>query len=346
MTVTVDDILAPGGVISQHLGGYERRDEQLEMSRAVAAAFEKPEHLLAEAGTGVGKSFAYLVPAILRAVQNRQRAVLSTYTIALQEQLISKDLPFLGEVMPVKFTAVLGKGRGNYICFNRLAALTKNRSRLLATEEEQEQLEKLSEWAMHTEDGTLQDIDFPLPPGLWEKACAAGGMCWGSKCSTHGKCHFQAARAKMQNCHLLVVNHALLFSDLALPESAKLLGDYSLLVMDEAHTVEQVAGDHFGASVSSYGVQLLLRELFSDRTGRGILALVGDMEGIAAVNRAAAATDNFFETLAGAGGSDVRSNGRIMRADIVPNDLSPALAQLAVKLRDLRRAARGNSRSN
>jgi ATP-dependent DNA helicase DinG len=141
MTVTVDDILAPGGVISQHLGGYERRDEQLDMARAVAAAFAKPEHLLAEAGTGVGKSFAYLVPAILQAVQNHQRAVLSTYTIALQEQLIAKDLPFLSEVMPVKFTAVLGKGRGNYICFRRLAALLKNRFKLLAGDSEQQHLD-------------------------------------------------------------------------------------------------------------------------------------------------------------------------------------------------------------
>jgi ATP-dependent DNA helicase DinG len=337
MTVTVDDILAPGGVISQHLGGYERRDEQLDMARAVAAAFAKPEHLLAEAGTGVGKSFAYLVPAILQAVQNHQRAVLSTYTIALQEQLIAKDLPFLSEVMPVKFTAVLGKGRGNYICFRRLAALLKNRFKLLAGDSEQQHLDKLSDWAMQTEDGTQQDIDFSLPPGLWEKVCAAGGMCHGAKCETHGKCHMQAARRKMQGSDLLVVNHALLFSDLALPESAKLLGDYSLLVMDEAHTVEQVASDHFGASVSSFTVELLLRDLFNERTGRGLLAMMDDNVAIAAVNRAYAASDNFFGALASAGGADVRSNGRIKRPDIVPNDLSPALADLAAKLKELRR---------
>jgi ATP-dependent DNA helicase DinG len=337
MTVTVDDILAPGGLIAQRLPGYERRDEQLDMARAVAEAFAKPQHLLAEAGTGVGKSFAYLVPAILQAVQMRQRAVISTYTIALQEQLIGKDLPFLSEIMPVPFTAVLGKGRGNYICFRRLGGLVKNRFKLLAGDSEQEHLDKLSDWAMRTEDGTMQDIDFSLPPGLWDKVCAAGGMCHGPKCGYHEKCHFQAARAKMQKANLLVVNHALLFSDLALPESAKLLGDYSLLVMDEAHTVEQVASDHFGASVSSFTVQLLLRDLFNERTGRGLLAMLEDTHAIAAVNRAYAAADNFFAALASAGSGDVRSNGRIMRPDIVHNDLSPALADLAAKLKELRK---------
>jgi ATP-dependent DNA helicase DinG len=337
MTLGVDDILAPGGIIAQHLPGYERRDEQLEMARAVAAAFAKPEHLLAEAGTGVGKSFAYLVPAILRAVQDRQRTVISTYTIALQEQLIAKDLPFLHDVLPVKFTAVLGKGRGNYICFRRLGALVKNRYKLLAGDDEQQQLDQLSAWAMRTEDGTLQDIEFQLLPGLWEKVRSESGLCQGAKCEHAGNCHLQAARKKMQGSHLLVVNHALFFSDLALPDAAKLLGDYSLVVIDEAHTIEQVASDHFGASVSSFTVQALLRELYNDRTNRGLLALVDAQDAIAAVNAASSASDDFFAALASAGPAQVRSNGRIKGPDIVPNGLSPALLSLGAVLKELRR---------
>ena len=144
MIPTVDEILGPGGLIASHLGGYEQRDEQLAMAHAVMAAFDAREHLMVEAGTGVGKSFAYLAPAILRAVRDHQRVVVSTYTIALQEQLIRKDLPLLAEAIPLKFSAVLGKGRGNYICFRRLGLAIKSRSRLLTAQRQLQQLENLA----------------------------------------------------------------------------------------------------------------------------------------------------------------------------------------------------------
>ncbi len=337
MNPTVEDILGPGGLVASAMPGYERRDEQLEMARAVAAAMAKPEHLVAEAGTGVGKSFAYLAPAILQAKANKQRAVISTFTIALQEQLIAKDLPFLQKVLPIEFTAVLGKGRGNYLCFRRLEHALKNRTKLLGGQVEQEQLEKIAAWAMDTPDGSLQDIDFSVSDSVWEKVRSESGLCLGPKCGRYGNCHVQGARRRMQKCDLLVVNHALLFSDLALPESAKLLGDYSLVVLDEAHTVEGVAGDHFGLSVSQASVQHLLRELFNDRTGRGLLALIDDKQAISAVTRADGAADNFFGALRQCGGADVSSSGRIKRPNVVPNDLSPALEDLAARLKNLRK---------
>lgn len=339
MTLSVDDILAPGGLISQHLGDYEHRPEQLEMARGVDAAFAKPEHLLVEAGTGVGKSFAYLVPAILRAVQHGQRAIISTYTIALQEQLIAKDLPFLHKVLPVEFTAVLGKGRGNYICFRRLALALKNRGKLLSGPSEIDQLDKIGNWAMQTEDGSLQDIDFSVAPALWDKIRSESGLCQHNKCGHYTKCHLQAARKRMQGSHVVVVNHALFFSDLALPEQGRLLGDYSLVVLDEAHTVEQVASDHFGASVSFTTIQYLLRQLYDEKNNRGLLAMMEDMDSIAAVNRAGDAAENFFNALAAAGPGDIRSNGRIVRPDIVINDLTPALKALAARIKELRKIA-------
>ncbi len=337
MDLTVEDILAPDGLVAQKLGGYERRDEQLEMARAVAEAFEKSQHLLAEAGTGVGKSFAYLVPAILRAVYHKQRVVISTYTIALQEQLIAKDLPFLAETLPIKFSAVLGKGRTNYLCFRRMALALKGRKKIFAALEHQEQLNRLAEWAMETETGTLQDIEFRLEPAVWEKVRSESGLCSGAKCEHYERCHLQAARTKMQAAHIVVVNHALFFSDLAIRHTAaRLLGDYQLVVLDEAHTVEQVASDHFGSAVSSAAVQFLLRELYNDKTDKGLLALAENSDAIATVNRAAVAADAFFHELASYRGPDIASNGRIRRPGIIPNGLSPALKEVAIAIKAMR----------
>jgi len=342
MTFTVGDILAPGGLIADHLSTYEHRPEQLEMADAAALAFADDEHLLVEAGAGVGKSFAYLVPAILEVAGRNRRVVVSTYTIALQEQLIGKDLPFLGEVMPVEFSAVLAKGRRNYLCVRRLALAIKGRQKLLASRTQMNQLDRLAEWAMQTETGSLQEIEFSLDRGVWDKVRAEAALCPGAKCSRHGTCFFQAARERVQRANVVVVNHAMFFSDLSLRKvSAGVLGKYDLLVLDEAHTVEQVAGDHFGQSVNSSAVAFLLRELYDERTDRGLLALGGDAGAIRAVRRAAAAGEAFFDALADCSGPAIASNGRIREAGVVPNGLSAALKEVAAVLKGLRSRTRG-----
>jgi ATP-dependent DNA helicase DinG len=346
MALSVDDILAPGGLVARELAGYERRDEQLAMAQAVAGAFEAREHLIVEAGTGVGKSFAYLVPAILQTSEHRQRVVVSTYTIALQEQLIGKDLPFLHDLLPVQFTATLGKGRGNYICFRRLTAAVKGAAKLFASAAQAEQLQKLAAWAMETPLGSLQDLTFKVDPAVWDRVRSESAACRASQCKLYARCHLQAARKRMQASDVLVVNHALFFSDLALQAvSAGLLGGYDLVVLDEAHTVEQVAGDHFGMSVSSAQVAYLLRELYNERTDRGVLALMGDKKAVGAVNRAASATEAFFDALAACSVPAIAPSGRILQAGAVPNNLSPALAELAGVLRHLRRGMRDEEQS-
>jgi ATP-dependent DNA helicase DinG len=339
MSLSVEDILAPGGLVAEHLDNYESRPEQLEMACAVASAFADKEHLLVEAGTGVGKSFAYLAPAILQATaKTKRRVVVSTYTIALQEQLITKDLPFLSEIYPKKFTAVLGKGRGNYLCVRRLQRTIAAREKLLASRRHQEQLDDLAEWAMETRSGSLQDIEFPLDRSVWSRCRAEAGLCRNTQCERYENCFFRAARRRMQGADVLVVNHALFFSDLALQaKAARMLGKYDLVVLDEAHTVEQVAGDHFGSSISSSTVNFLLRELYNDRTNRGTLAAIGDADSIQAVNRASVAAEAFFEALADARGRDVSRSGRIRRPDIVPNTLTAALAEVAAAVKHLAR---------
>jgi len=345
MKLNADDILAPGGLVSKHMANFEPRPQQVEMARAVAEAFEAQEHLIVEAGTGVGKSFAYLVPAILGAVDHepRRRVVVSTYTIALQEQLIGKDLPFLHDLLPVEFSAVLGKGRRNYICFRRLGMAIKGRDKLFSQWGQQAQLMQLSEWAMETEGGSLQDIDFPLARGVWEKVRSDPGSCLGSKCAHYGKCHLQAARRRMLGADILVVNHALFFSDLALKSDqagqARLLGEYDMAILDEAHTVEQVAGDHFGCSISNATVDYLLRELYNAQTDRGILALMGASDAIDAVNRAVNASEGFFGALAEYRGPGIAPNGRIREPGLISNELSPALMEVSKLLKDARRGA-------
>jgi ATP-dependent DNA helicase DinG len=335
--LTVADILGPGGLVAQRLPGFEQRDEQLEMAHAVAKSMDERSHLLVEAGTGVGKSFAYLVPAILNAVQKR-RVVISTYTIALQEQLITKDIPFLAGVLPMKFNAVLGKGRQNYLCMRRLSMAQKAGRRLFPTTVQQEQVQALSVWAAENPDASLQDVDFKIDPGVWEKVRSESGLCSGGQCEQHGRCPLQLARRRMQAADIVVVNHALFFSDLALPtETARLLGDYEIAVLDEAHTLESVASDHFGASVSATSVQYLLRELYNDRTDRGLLALMDAGDAVGTVNRASMAAEEFFNSLAACTHPVVASSGRIRQAGAVPNSITPALGDVAKALQAIRK---------
>ncbi len=320
------------------LGGYERRPQQLAMAQAVEEAFTQRQHLLVEAGTGVGKSFAYLVPAIL-AVQDSRRVVISTYTIALQEQLIQKDLPFLGEHLGLKFRPCLGKGRGNYLCARRLEVTTRRAGKMFSSEREIDQLMQLNEWAGRRPDGSRQDLHFAVSESVWERVRSDSAACAGGRCPFFDRCPFQIARQRLRQANLVVVNHAMLFADLALrarQDEAELLGPYDLLVLDEAHTVEAVASDHFGLSVNSGQAAALLRELYNSRNDRGLLSLMGDMQAIAAARQAEAAAEGFFESLAQAAPPAILPNGRIDRANALPNLLSPALEELAKHLARLR----------
>jgi len=341
MSLSVEDILAPGGLVASNLDNYEERREQLDMALAVGEGFEARRHVLAEAGTGVGKSFAYLVPSILQAVDNKRRIVISTYTIALQEQLISKDLPFLAEILPTEFRAVLGKGRTNYVCFRRLAMAIKSKDKLFVDESKLDMLETVAHWAMETEDGSLQDIDFSISPDVWQKVRAETGLCKGAKCDQYGPCHLRRARRRMLKADILVVNHAMFFADLAMQaEDLQFLGDYDMVVLDEAHTVEQVAGDHFGRSVSWSMVRFLLRDLYNAKTDRGIITMVGDGQGIAIVNQAESAAESFFGELSSYKGPSIARNGRITQEGVIPNILSPALMKLAEMVAELRGKAK------
>lgn len=337
---TPAEILGPGGRIAARLQQYEHRPEQLAMAEAVARAIEGSHHLVVEAGTGVGKSFAYLVPAILAAAgpkkegTKRCRVVISTHTISLQEQLIQKDLPFLRSVIPWEFTAVLVKGRGNYLSRRRLGAALARAPNLFSREEEFDQLRQIAAWAKESADGSLSDLDFRPLPQVWDEVASDHGNCMGRKCPTYKECFYYRARRRMANAQILVVNHALLFSDLALRrDEVSILPDYDVLVLDEAHTVEAVAGDHLGLSVTNSQIDYNLGKLFNDHTNRGLL--VHHRLGAAQqrVMECRARASDFFADLQDWLQQHPGSNGRVQKPGIASGALTEGLNQLAKLVR-------------
>jgi ATP-dependent DNA helicase DinG len=250
-------ILGSGGAIARRLPSYEHRSQQLEMATGVARAIEQSGHLIVEAGTGVGKSFAYLVPAIQAAIAQKKKVVVSTHTIALQEQLLKKDIPFLRSVMPEEFSAVLVKGRSNYISLRRLKVAQQRQVNLFDRPQERDQLVSIRNWSQRTDDGSRSDLDFRPLPSVWDAVQSEDGNCLGRQCPQFETCFFYKARRRTHNANLLIVNHALFVIDLALRESGYgLLPKYDVAILDEAHTLEAVAGEHLGLRISSVGIDL------------------------------------------------------------------------------------------
>jgi ATP-dependent DNA helicase DinG len=326
-------ILGAGGAIARRLPRYEERPEQMMMARAVARAIEDESHLMVEAGTGVGKSFAYLVPAILAASEAGKKVVVSTHTISLQEQLLQKDIPLLQAVMPQEFSAVLVKGRSNYISLRRLGAAGARAGATFGKPEEFDQLGEIKFWSGQTKDGSRSDLDFkPLGP-VWDAVASEHGNCLGKKCPKFRDCFYFAARQRMKNANLLVVNHALFMSDLALRGSgASLLPEYDVAIFDEAHTMEAVAGDHLGLRITSGQVDFALNRLYHERTRKGLLAFHEMGEAIEQAHRAIRASESFFEMVATWQGRKGSSNGRLRAPSGLPDTLGQELRKLAASI--------------
>ena len=336
---SIDTILGPDGAIARRLGGdYESRPQQIEMARAVEATLAGGRHLLVEAGTGVGKSFAYLLPAIDFAVKQKKRVVVSTHTISLQEQLMQKDIPLLQSVYGDEFSAVLVKGRGNYLCRRRLDQSIARQHYLFERETQIEQLNQIADWSESTGDGSLSSLPVQPESGVWDKVNAEQGNCLGKKCRHYTGCHWQAAKRRMQGGQLLIVNHALFFSDLALRMAGvNYLPKYDAVIFDEAHTIEDVAGQHFGLKVTEAGVRYQLRALFDLKRGRGLLTTHGPAanDAIRAVVQLDDLVDRFFDQIVLWQETRGRGNGRVHEANVVENPLTPAFGDLAKHLKAL-----------
>ncbi len=332
-------ILGPDGVIAQRLSSYEHRNEQLEMAGAVTRAIERPGHLVVEAGTGVGKSFAYLVPAIQAAVALKKKVLVSTHTIALQEQLIGKDIPFLRSVMGQEFSAVLVKGRSNYISLRRLDVAIQHQYGLFPQLEETDQLAAIRLWSNQTTDGSRADLDYRPYPSVWDAVQSEDGNCLGKECPRHKQCFFYGARRRAQNANVLIVNHALFVTDLAMRGAGfGMLPDYEVAIIDEAHTLEAVAGEHLGLKFSSIGVDFSLARLFNERTNRGLLVAHKLFDAQQLVSKARLAAQDFFESIADWHRRQPAGfNGRARKPIGCPDSLPEALSKVATAIGDAAR---------
>lgn len=306
----VEELFSPSGVLSK-AANYEFRPQQQSMAVAVARSLQEKKHLGVEAGTGVGKSLAYLIPSILFAVANKKKAVVSTHTINLQEQLTEKDLPMLVGVLealpnPIKFSFTMLKGRANYLCTRRLQKAIQQSGNLF-TSSEAEELQRIYEWSKQTKDGSLSDFSIEPDPKVWSQVCSERGLCSPKTCGfqsdfskDHTVCFFQRARNKILSSDVLVVNHTLFFTLLgSVNEEMEggILFKNDFVIFDEAHTMENVASRHIGLSVSSGQVRYALNRLWNSRTEKGLLATLRQGGAVKLVAQLVAETDKFFETV-------------------------------------------------
>lgn len=260
---------------------YEKRPQQVEMALAVAGSFENCTNLCVEAPTGIGKSFAYLIPAIYHALAVRRPVLITTETINLQEQLVRKDLPLLRDLMKVNFSFALAAGRANYLCRRRLAlAMGEFRDEFLPTAELESDIGKIADWAETSETGFFTDLPFKIERGLWSCICSETASCSSGSCRFFRNCFYWRARREWDKADVLVTNHALFFVDLKMRSLEDLeatpLPDYSAVVFDEAHTLEDNAAKHLGLHLTSGNVRYFLNRLFNPRTGRGLLVRPGE----------------------------------------------------------------------
>ncbi len=326
-------ILGPDGAVARRLSGYEPRTEQLRMAEAVSRAIEGPSHLMVEAGTGVGKSFAYLVPAILAAAEMGKKVVISTHTISLQEQLLNKDIPFLRAVMPHEFSAVLVKGRSNYISLRRMESAAARAGSTFYSPEDFDHFAEVRFWANGTEDGSRSDLGFKPSPTVWDAVVSEDGNCLGRKCPKHKDCFYFKARRRMWSANLLIVNHALFMSDLALRSAgAGFLPEYDVAIFDEAHTLEAVAGEHLGLRIASSGVDYLLSRLYNERTSKGLLVYHRLLDAMGQVVKVRQASREFFEAVTKWQTTRGSSNGRLRQPLPVADLLSEELCRLATSI--------------
>ncbi|MAS92165.1 MAG: ATP-dependent helicase [Verrucomicrobiales bacterium] len=295
---TTSEFFGVSGALSK-LKDFEFRPQQQQMAVAVARALEEERPLVVEAGTGVGKSLAYLAPAVHKALDEKRKAIISTHTINLQEQLIVKDIPLLQSVVSDPFNALLLKGRRNYVCPARLQIALSGGGEMF-TSSELEEVKAIWEWAEKSKDGTLSELDFTPSTRVWSQVCSETHICTPKRCGPTGKCFYQEVRKRVAEADVLVVNHTLFFtllnSQAEFTESGEgflFPGDF--LIFDEAHTLEQVAARQLGLSISQTGMKFDLQRLYNPKSRKGLFQMTGDSAGRRLTLKLLDDIDEFFD---------------------------------------------------
>ena len=311
---------------------FEFRAEQQQMAMHVAEALEDKHVLCAEAGTGVGKSLAYLIPAAKFALDTGRKAVISTHTINLQEQLISKDIPLANKILGGELKAALLKGRGNYLCPLRLRRAMEQTGDLFSTSEGEE-LKAIWDWAEGTNDGTKSDLDFQPSSKVWSQVCSEGSVCTQRTCGKRGNCFYQKARKQMEEANIVVLNHTLFFSLFALGELADddcgYLFPNDFVIFDEAHTLEHVAAVQLGLMQSHAGLKFDIQRLYNPKNRKGLLRALRHAGSMKAAERALEAADDFYDAIAAeVTFGKFSKECRVREPDFVENTLAEPLRQL------------------
>lgn len=269
MPFHAESLLGPEGLLAETLESYEYRPHQVQMAEHIWQVLQNREHGLIEAGTGVGKSLAYLLPLIFYAVEEDKLAVIATHTITLQEQLFHKDIPFLQRVLPFEFRVEVFKGRSNYLCLRRLQEVLRGRgSQLSLLDSFANRLAEVNEWAEETETGDYSDLPFPLPWELWSELCCEKESCPEELCSHFSSCFYWRLRRRLAKAHLIITNQAMLLADAR--AEGRVLPDFDAAVIDEAHNLEDSATGAFSHELTRRGF------LAYYRTGMQLRAVLRD----------------------------------------------------------------------
>jgi ATP-dependent DNA helicase DinG len=273
--------LQPNGTLSQSLKGFQCRPQQQRMMQNIIDAYHDNQIALIEAGTGTGKTIAYLLPAIFWALQHKERSVIATHTIALQEQLIHKDIPLLIKALNVDIQVALVKGMSNYLCLRKCEDVSQELSMLPAAE--RQDVQQILLWAQHTDEGSRSDLPIQPSSTAWERVNAESDTCNNMRCPHFKKCFFFKARKEAQDAHILVVNHHILFADLICRAEADNYNDssvlpvYNRLIIDEAHHIEEIATEYFASSVSRVSITRTMAKLASENQEKGSKRIHGKL---------------------------------------------------------------------
>src|ERR1700757_4267946 len=318
---------------------FEFRPQQQEMAARVAQALEEERHLVVEAGTGVGKSLAYLAPAILFALEQHKKAIISTHTINLQEQLLHKDIPILKKTLPVEFEAALMKGRQNYVCPRRLERALQS-SKELFTGPETNELDRIAEWASKTRDGSLSDLSIEPDPKVWAQVCSEAHICTQKTCGSNPRCFYQQARKRLLAADVIVLNHTLLFMLLGSPQEQEhresgFLFPNDFIIFDEAHTVEQVASKQIGVGVSQYGLRSTIQRLYNARTRKGLFTIMRDAEGVRLAAGLIDDIEKFFTAIESKSNFRKGREFRVRDVELVPDTITARLTALQARVADV-----------
>jgi ATP-dependent DNA helicase DinG len=333
-----ESLFSPNGLLGK-VKNFETRPQQQQMAVAIARKLEEERHLVVEAGTGVGKSLAYLAPAILFAIDRKRKAIISTHTINLQEQLLYKDIPILQKVLPETFDAALIKGRQNYVCPRRLLRAREQQNDLF-TGPEQNELEEIAAWAARTRDGTLSDLSFEPKAKIWAQVCSEAHICTRKVCGQSDRCFYQRARRKFENAPVVVINHTLLFMLLGgveeqMERESGFLFPNDFLILDEAHSVEQTASRQIGQVVSQYMLRATVQRLYNARSKKGLFTVTRDAAGVRLAAEIVDKIDGFFETVGARCDFRKGHEFRVRQPEIVPDTITGRLIALQSRVTEV-----------